>query len=71
MFVVDEPTAQAIRRAFDERGELAAIAELRRHFPLLVDGDQARACVRTIASWRPRPSPAKLARAARKPSSRR
>jgi hypothetical protein len=46
MFAVDEPTAEAIRRAFNESGEL------RRHFPLITDNEQARACVRTIASWK-------------------
>jgi hypothetical protein len=33
MFVVDEQTAAAIRRAFNDSGELAAVVELRRHFP--------------------------------------
>jgi hypothetical protein len=62
MFCVDEPAAEAIRRALDEKGELAAVAELRRRYPLAADGDQARACVRAIASWRPMPSVAELAR---------
>jgi len=35
MFVVDEKTAEAIRRAWDESGELSAILELRRHYPLI------------------------------------
>jgi hypothetical protein len=55
MFTVDEPTAAAIRAAFDQGGELAAVLELRRHFPLIQDNEQARACVRTIASWKPLP----------------
>jgi len=55
MFAVDEPTAEAIRRAFNESGELAAVVELRRHFPLIRDNEQARACVRTIAGWKPLP----------------
>jgi hypothetical protein len=29
MFTVDEPTAEAIRRAFNENGELEAVVELR------------------------------------------
>ena len=62
MFCVDEPTAEAIRRALDEKGELAAVTELRRRYPLVADGDQARTCVRTIASWRPIPPLAELAR---------
>jgi len=45
----------AIRRAFNESGELAAVVELRRHFPLIQDNEQARACVRTIAGWKPLP----------------
>ncbi len=53
MFVVDESAAAAIRRAFNESGELAAVVELRRHFPLIGDNEQARACVRTIAGWTP------------------
>lgn len=55
MFAVDEQTAEAIRRAFNESGELAAVVELRRHFPLIQDNEQARACVRTIAGWKPLP----------------
>ena len=55
MFAVDEATAEAIRRAFNERGELSAVVELRRHFPLISDNEHARACVRTIASWKPIP----------------
>ena len=55
MFAVDEQTAEAIRRAFNENGELAAVVELRRHFPLIEDNEQARACVRTIAGWKPLP----------------
>jgi hypothetical protein len=53
MFTVDEATAAAIRAAFDQGGELSAMVELRRHFPLIRDNEQARACVRTIASWKP------------------
>jgi len=55
MFTVDEATAAAIRRAFNESGELSAVVELRRHFPLIRDKEQARACVRTIASRKPLP----------------
>ena len=47
--------AAAIRAAMIERGELSAVVELRRHFPLIADNEQARACVRTIASWKPLP----------------
>ncbi len=55
MFSVDEATAAAIRQAYEESGELAAVAELRRHFPGVADNENARLCVRTIASWRPLP----------------
>lgn len=53
MFSVDEPTAAAIRRAFDDGGELAGVVELRRHFPLIADNANARLCVRAIAGWKP------------------
>jgi hypothetical protein len=58
MFMVDETTADAIRRAWHEGGELSAVVELRRHFPLISDGENARRCVRTIVGWAPpRPAP--------------
>jgi hypothetical protein len=56
MFVVNEEEAAAIRRAWDEGGELAAVVELRRHFPLISDGEAARRCVRTIVGWQQRPA---------------
>jgi hypothetical protein len=52
MFAVDEETATAIRRAYEESGELGAIVEFRRHFPLIADNARAGECVRIIASWR-------------------
>ena len=55
MFTVDEATAAAIRRAYEEGGELAGAVELRRHFPLIIDNVDARRCVRIIASWEPIP----------------
>ena len=57
MFAVDDSVAEAIRRALHESGELAAVVELRRHFPLVRDSAQARVCVRAIASWEPLPTP--------------
>ena len=57
VFVVDEETATAIRRAWEAGGELAGVAELRRHFPLIADNEQARRCVRAIVGWGPRPAP--------------
>ena len=51
MFAVDEPTAEAIRRACEDGGQLEGVVELRRHFPLIADNSQARLCVRAIASW--------------------
>ena len=51
MFMVTEDEAAAIRRAWDEGGELAAVVELRRHFPLISDGENARRCVHTIVGW--------------------
>ena len=53
MFTVDEATAEAIRRAYDEGGELSGIVELRRHFPLITDNAKAGECVRIIAGWQP------------------
>src|SRR4051812_4849180 len=55
MFVVDEATAEAIRRAYDEGGELSGIVEFRRHFPLITDNATAGECVRIIAGWKPLP----------------
>jgi hypothetical protein len=63
MFALDEATSEAIHRAFDEGGELSAVVELRRHFPLIADNARARLCVRIIANWRP--SPKKDSRKAR------
>ena len=57
MFVVDEEAAEAIRRAWDEGGELSAVVELRRRFPGVAGGENARRCVRTIVSWAQRPAP--------------
>jgi hypothetical protein len=55
MFVVTEAEATAIRIAFDQGGEFAAAAELRRLFPAVTDNTQARDCARTIAAWGPLP----------------
>lgn len=55
MFAVAPAVADAIRQAFQEHGELAAIVELRRHFPLFESNEQARSCVLAIASWKPIP----------------
>ncbi len=55
--MVDEATAEAIRRAWQEQGELSALIELRRHFPLLADNAGAWRCLHAILSWTPRPAP--------------
>ncbi len=52
MFAVDEVAAEAIRRAYEESGELAGVVELRRHFPLIADNPDVRAFVKTIAGWK-------------------
>ena len=57
MFMVDEEIAAAIRRAWDEGGELSAVVELRRHFSLVAAGENARLCERTIVGWTQRPAP--------------
>ena len=56
MVTVDDAAAESIRRAYEEGGELSAVVEFRRHFPLIQDGELARSCVRVIAGWTP-PSP--------------
>ena len=56
MFTVDESTAEAIRRACAESGELGGVAEFRRHFPLISGDTQARECVRVITGWKPIPA---------------
>jgi hypothetical protein len=55
MFVVDDITAETIRKAYAESGELSAVVELRRHFSEIADNETARRCVRTIASWQSLP----------------
>jgi hypothetical protein len=52
MFIVSEAEAAAIRAAFQEHGEFAAAAELRRLFPGITDTAQAQECARTIADWK-------------------
>jgi hypothetical protein len=49
MFAVDDATADAIRRTFEERGAFAAAVELRKHFRGILDIAQARQQVRIIA----------------------
>lgn len=56
MFVVSEEERAAIRRAFEVGGEWAAVAELRRYFPLQRNED-ALSAVRAIVRW---PSEASL-----------
>lgn len=53
MFMVDQATAAAIQHAYETDGELAAIVELRRHFPGITDNENARRCVHMIAGWQP------------------
>lgn len=53
MFCVDEATAEAIRRALMEDGDLSAVIEFRRHFPLITDHAKALECARIIAGWAP------------------
>jgi hypothetical protein len=58
MFVVSEEAAVAIRTAYEQEGELSAAIEVRRLFPGITDNAEARACARTIASWKPLPAAA-------------
>src|ERR1700735_2467750 len=57
MVPVSEPEAREIRAIFNQEGELSAAIELRRRFPGITDNAKARAHVRTIAEWKPPPSP--------------
>lgn len=67
MFMVSEEVAAAVRRTYEESGELAAAIELRRHFPGITDNENARRCVRTIAGWTALPpQPIKRQRTSRK-----
>jgi len=67
MFCVSEAQAAVIRTAFEQRGELSAVVELRRLFPGLGNIALARECVRTIAGWSP--LPVRLSRRSLKPAS--
>jgi hypothetical protein len=63
MFLVTEADAAAIRAIYEQDGELSAAIELRRRFPGIADNAKARACVRSIAGWKPMPKkPAKVVR---------
>jgi hypothetical protein len=53
MFCVSEAQATTLRTAFEQRGELSAVVELRRLFPGVDNIALARECVRTIAGWQP------------------
>jgi hypothetical protein len=55
MFIVTEAEAAAIRDIFHQEGELSAVIELRRLFPLVRDNATARLHARTIAGWTPTP----------------
>ena len=54
MFTVSEEERAAIRRAYDEGGEWAAVAELRRFFRI-EDNQNALFAVRSIVRWRSAP----------------
>jgi hypothetical protein len=57
MFLVTQADVAAIRAIFSQEGELSAAIELRRRFPGITDNAKARAHARTIAGWKPLPSP--------------
>ena len=52
MFVVTPEEAEAIQRAYRDRGELAAVAEFRRRYPVFEGCAGAVEAVRMIAGWR-------------------
>ena len=62
MFAIDDATLAAVRHAFEEAGELAAIAELRRRFSGIGDLAHARRIVRIILGWQPIPGSAPINR---------
>ena len=55
MFLVSDEEIASIMTAFEQGGEFAAMLEARRLWPAL-SLVQARDCVRTIATWKPRAS---------------
>jgi hypothetical protein len=56
MFLVSDEEVTAIHAAFEHGGEFAAMLEARRLWPAL-SLVQARDCVHTIATWKPRAEP--------------
>lgn len=54
MFMVSEQEAAAIQAAWHRGGELAAVAELRRMFPVFQGNERAAEAARAIAGWRQR-----------------
>lgn len=54
MFTVTEEERAAIRRAYDEGGEWAAVVELRRYFKIPGNED-ALFAMRSIIGWKPTP----------------
>ena len=61
MFTVSEEEAAAIRAAYEQRGELSAVVELRRRFPGIASTAQAGECARIIAGWKQLPKTPKPA----------
>jgi hypothetical protein len=55
MFVVSEAEAAPIRTAFEQRGEFADAAAMRRLFPGMTGTTQTRECARTTTAWQPLP----------------
>ncbi|NYZ14069.1 hypothetical protein HL658_16055 [Azospirillum sp. RWY-5-1] len=52
MFMVSDEEAELIQTAYHRGGELAAVAELRRVFPVFQGNERAVDAVRMIAGWR-------------------
>lgn len=55
VFTVSEAEVAAIRAAYQDGGEAAAIAEVRQLFPFITDDAEAARWMKTIAGWRPLP----------------
>ena len=53
MFLVTAADAAAIRAAYDEGGERAAVVKHMRLFPAITHPARALRCVRILVNWKP------------------
>jgi hypothetical protein len=57
MFAIDDATVAAVRQAFEDAGEFAAVMELRRRYAGIGDLAHARRIVRIVLAWQPVSAP--------------